>query len=157
RAGVAEDPRARRPPREPSAGDPQRAGARLCPGLGSRRQGDRLRRRDPLGRAARPAIPRRQGRGRGRGSAQAQTEARRLVAGRAVVRRLVQAAALLLALATPAAADDAVTLEGVLSQGGFARGEAPPGTTLALDGRAVRVAPDGKFILGFGRDAPAKV
>ncbi|HKF70853.1 MAG TPA: M23 family metallopeptidase [Stellaceae bacterium] len=73
------------------------------------------------------------------------------------MRRLAQAAALLLALATPAAADDAVTLEGVLSQGGFARGEAPPGTTLALDGRAVRVAPDGKFILGFGRDAPARV
>jgi murein DD-endopeptidase MepM/ murein hydrolase activator NlpD len=43
----------------------------------------------------------------------------------------------------------------VLSQGGFARGEAPPGTRLALDGNPVRVAPDGKFILGFGRDAPA--
>jgi murein DD-endopeptidase MepM/ murein hydrolase activator NlpD len=50
-----------------------------------------------------------------------------------------------------------ITLDGVLSQGGLARGEAPPGTTLSLDGRAVRVAPDGKFILGFGRDAPLRM
>jgi murein DD-endopeptidase MepM/ murein hydrolase activator NlpD len=45
----------------------------------------------------------------------------------------------------------------VLSQGGLARGEAPPGTSLSLDGRAVLVAPDGKFILGFGRDAPLRM
>ena len=44
-----------------------------------------------------------------------------------------------------------------MSQGGLARGEAPAGTTLSLDGRMVRVAPDGKFILGFGRDAPARM
>jgi murein DD-endopeptidase MepM/ murein hydrolase activator NlpD len=72
--------------------------------------------------------------------------------------RLLRAAALLLALATPALtawADDAITLTGALSQGGFARGEAPPGTRLVLDGNPVRVAPDGKFILGFSRDAPA--
>jgi murein DD-endopeptidase MepM/ murein hydrolase activator NlpD len=72
--------------------------------------------------------------------------------------RLLRAAALLLALATPAVtawADDAITLAGALSQGGFARGEVPPRTRLALDGNPVRVAPDGKFILGFGRDAPA--
>jgi murein DD-endopeptidase MepM/ murein hydrolase activator NlpD len=74
--------------------------------------------------------------------------------------RLLRAAALLLALATwvpPASADDAITLTGALSQGGFARGEAPSGTRLALDGSPVRVAPDGKFILGFGRDAPASM
>lgn len=65
--------------------------------------------------------------------------------------------ALLLALATPAFAENAITIEGVLSQGGLARGEAPAGTTLSLDGRAVRVAPDGKFILGFGRDAPTRM
>lgn len=65
--------------------------------------------------------------------------------------------ALLLALATPAFADDAITIAGVLSQGGLARGEAPAGTSLSLDGRAVRVAPDGKFILGFGRDAPTRM
>jgi len=71
------------------------------------------------------------------------------------VRQLLCAAALLLALAAPAAADDLIALEGVLSQGGLARGEAPPGTRLTLGERPVRVAPDGKFILGFGRDAPA--
>ena len=72
--------------------------------------------------------------------------------------RLLRAAALLLALAAsapPAWAEDAIALTGALSQGGFARGEAPPGTRLALDGNPVRVAPDGRFILGFGRDAPA--
>jgi len=67
-------------------------------------------------------------------------------------------AALLLVLwAPPVWAGDAISLSGALSQGGFARGQVPPGTSLALDGRAVRVAPDGKFILGFGRDAPAMV
>ncbi len=73
------------------------------------------------------------------------------------MRRLLPAAALLLALAAPAAADDSITLAGVLSQGGLARGEAPPGTKLALDDRPIRVAPDGKFILGFGRDAASKM
>jgi len=72
--------------------------------------------------------------------------------------RLLRAASLLLALATsalPAWAEDAITLTGALSQGGFARGEAPPGTRVSLDGNPIRVAPDGQFILGFGRDAPA--
>ncbi|MGH7126794.1 MAG: M23 family metallopeptidase [Stellaceae bacterium] len=73
------------------------------------------------------------------------------------MRRALCAAALLLALATPAFANDSITLTGVLSQGGLARGEAPPGTTLTLEDRTVRVAPDGKFILGFGRDAPARL
>ncbi len=73
------------------------------------------------------------------------------------MRWFLKAAALLLALATPASADDSITLAGVLSQGGLARGEAPPGTTLTLDDRPVRIAPDGKFILGFSRDAPLKM
>ena len=71
--------------------------------------------------------------------------------------RVLHAVALLLAFAMPAFADNAITLEGALSQGGLARGEAPSGTALSLDGRAVRVAPDGKFILGFGRDAPVQM
>lgn len=71
--------------------------------------------------------------------------------------RWLHAAALLFALAAPAFAEDTITLAGVLSQGGLARGEAPPGTTLALGDRAVRVAPDGKFIIGFAREAPLKV
>ncbi|WP_245211802.1 M23 family metallopeptidase [Neoroseomonas oryzicola] len=39
-----------------------------------------------------------------------------------------------------------------LAQGGFVVGRAAPGTRLALDGRAVRVAADGAFAFGFGRD-----
>ena len=39
-----------------------------------------------------------------------------------------------------------------LAQGGFVLGQAAPGTRLALDGRAVRVAADGAFAFGFGRD-----
>jgi len=40
-----------------------------------------------------------------------------------------------------------------LSQGGLALGQATPGSRVTLDGRAVRVAPDGRFIVGFARDA----
>lgn len=39
-----------------------------------------------------------------------------------------------------------------LTQGGFVLGQAAPGTRLVLDGRAVRVAADGAFAFGFGRD-----
>ncbi len=39
-----------------------------------------------------------------------------------------------------------------LAQGGFVLGRAAPGTRLALDGRMVRVAADGAFAFGFGRD-----
>ena len=35
-------------------------------------------------------------------------------------------------------------------------GKVAPGTRVALDGRAVRVAADGSFVIGFDRDAPAK-
>jgi murein DD-endopeptidase MepM/ murein hydrolase activator NlpD len=34
-------------------------------------------------------------------------------------------------------------------------GRAEPGSTVTLDGRAVRVAEDGRFVFGFGREAPA--
>lgn len=50
-------------------------------------------------------------------------------------------------------ADDAVRLEGNLTQGGLVIGHAPPGSTATLDGAAVRVGSDGVFILGFGREA----
>ena len=39
-----------------------------------------------------------------------------------------------------------------LTQGGFVNGRATPGTRLALDGRVVRVAANGVFAFGFGRD-----
>jgi len=45
------------------------------------------------------------------------------------------------------------TLEGAMSQGGVVLGTAPSGTrSLTLDGSAVPVAPDGRFLIAFGRD-----
>ena len=45
-------------------------------------------------------------------------------------------------------------LHGPLVQGGVVIGRAPPGADLRLDGRRVRVAADGSFVIGFDRDAP---
>ena len=48
----------------------------------------------------------------------------------------------------------AIRLTGPLSQGGMVAGTVPPGTVLlTLDGAPVGIAPDGRFILGFDRDA----
>lgn len=47
----------------------------------------------------------------------------------------------------------AVQLDGQLTQGGMATGSVEPGAQVWLDGQAVPVAPDGTFVLGFGRDA----
>jgi murein DD-endopeptidase MepM/ murein hydrolase activator NlpD len=49
-----------------------------------------------------------------------------------------------------------LALDGAPTQGGFVRGTVDPGASVTLDGKPVRVAPDGQFIFGFGRDAPAK-
>lgn len=59
-------------------------------------------------------------------------------------------------LASVAAADaPAFRFDGPLAQGALVHGRAPPGTVqLTLDGRAVPLAPDGRFLLGFDRDAP---
>ncbi|MGH6980133.1 MAG: M23 family metallopeptidase, partial [Stellaceae bacterium] len=57
-------------------------------------------------------------------------------------------------LAAPAFADT-LTLDGTLEQGGLVRGRTEPGSKVTLDGRPVRVAPDGAFIFGLSRDAPA--
>ena len=62
-------------------------------------------------------------------------------------------AAALLA-AAPAIAGS-LTLDGDFAEGGLVRAVAAPGTRVTLDGQAVPVAPDGRFLLGFGRDAPA--
>lgn len=48
-----------------------------------------------------------------------------------------------------------VELTGAIVQGGTVFGTAEPGATVTLDGRAVRVAADGRFVFGLGRDAPA--
>ncbi len=55
-------------------------------------------------------------------------------------------------IAGPAAAID---LKGNFTQGGLVVGRAAPGASVTLDGRPVRVAADGEFLIGFGRDAPA--
>ena len=56
------------------------------------------------------------------------------------------------AFAFPAVAGD-LTLDGAMTQGGLVIGRTAPGTTVAVDGRSVRVSPEGLFLLGFGRDA----
>lgn len=56
--------------------------------------------------------------------------------------------------AFPAAATE-VTLEGNFVQGGLVIGRAPPGATVAFEGRRLRISEDGRFLFGFGRDAPA--
>ena len=59
--------------------------------------------------------------------------------------------------AAAAAAAPRLTLEGPLVQGGLIRGHvAPPDSTLRLDGRPVAVRPDGRFVIGFGRDQPPR-
>ena len=62
----------------------------------------------------------------------------------------------LLALAAPAAADPGLTLEGDFVQGGLVFGRAAPGAEVALDGRPLRLDPEGRFVFGFHRDAPAE-
>ncbi len=47
----------------------------------------------------------------------------------------------------------AAAWRGEPAQGALLVGQAEAGTRLALDGRPVRVGPDGAFVLGFGRDA----
>ena len=62
----------------------------------------------------------------------------------------------LVALFQPAASlrDDRFRLDGLPIQGGLLHGTAPPGTAaLTLNGREVPLARDGRFILGFDRDA----
>ena len=65
---------------------------------------------------------------------------------------LCVALAVLLA-AAPAEAAWELALEGQLVQGGLARGMAAPGATVTFEGRQVPVAPDGGFVIGFGRDS----
>ena len=50
-------------------------------------------------------------------------------------------------------AAQAVEWRGMPAQGALLIGRAAPGTRMVLDGRAVRVSPEGHFAFGFGRDA----
>ena len=57
-------------------------------------------------------------------------------------------------IALAAQAEDALTLNGGIEQGGLVRGVVPAGAKVSLEGQPIRVAADGHFIFGFGRDAP---
>ncbi|MBC7952454.1 MAG: M23 family metallopeptidase [Rhodospirillaceae bacterium] len=50
----------------------------------------------------------------------------------------------------------ALDLHGKFEQGGIVRGQAQPGASVTLDGRAVPVDAEGRFLLGFGREAEAQ-
>ncbi|MCR6629823.1 MAG: M23 family metallopeptidase [Magnetospirillum sp.] len=54
------------------------------------------------------------------------------------------------------AGPEAAELTGRLEQGGIAVGHTHPGATVSLDGRPVPVDAEGRFLLGFGRDAAAQ-
>ena len=45
-----------------------------------------------------------------------------------------------------------MTLEGEAVQGGLIVGTVPPGSRVTLDGKPLRVSPDGRFVFGFHRD-----
>ncbi|MGD8385329.1 MAG: M23 family metallopeptidase, partial [Lysobacterales bacterium] len=62
------------------------------------------------------------------------------------------ASLLLLAACFAAGPAGAVELDGQPVQGGLIFGHAVPGSEVTLDGKAVIVSDDGRFVVGFGRD-----
>ena len=60
---------------------------------------------------------------------------------------------LVLAIAFPALAEIPLELQGKAAEGGLLIGKTSPGAQVTLDGQAVPMAPDGHFLLGFGREA----
>jgi murein DD-endopeptidase MepM/ murein hydrolase activator NlpD len=66
-------------------------------------------------------------------------------------------AALLLVLAVPVSPRaGTLALNGPLTQGALIFGQTDPGTRITLEGKDVQVTADGRFIIGFGRDAEAQ-
>ncbi|MEM7173314.1 MAG: M23 family metallopeptidase [Pseudomonadota bacterium] len=53
-----------------------------------------------------------------------------------------------------ASAND-ITLDGTFQQGGLVMGQTIPGSRLIFEGREVRINPEGRFIIAFGREAPS--
>lgn len=68
---------------------------------------------------------------------------------------LLRSLLLSLLLSAPALAAR-LDLDGSAVQGGLLVGRADPGARIEVDGRPVRVSPEGVFLLGFGRDAPPR-
>lgn len=58
-----------------------------------------------------------------------------------------------LGLAFQAALAGDLKLGGDISEGGLVVGSTEPGAKVTLDGRPLRLTPDGKFVFGFNRDA----
>lgn len=52
-------------------------------------------------------------------------------------------------------ANAAPVLEGAMEQGGLVVGKTEPGASLSLDGTSIPIDNQGRFLLGFGRNAPA--
>lgn len=67
--------------------------------------------------------------------------------------RLAWLLAGLLVVVPAFAANDAIHLDGRFTQGGLVLGEVPPGSRVSSDGQPVRVSPEGRFVIGFHRDA----
>jgi murein DD-endopeptidase MepM/ murein hydrolase activator NlpD len=61
--------------------------------------------------------------------------------------------AALLTLSAQAALAGTLKLSGDISEGGLVIGTTEPGTMVRLDGKALRLTPDGHFVFGFNRDA----
>ena len=65
-------------------------------------------------------------------------------------------AVLLLLLPAAVFPAQAFELDGAFTQGGLVVGRTEPGSTVAVDGKTLRVSAGGRFIVGFGRDAPPR-
>ena len=52
---------------------------------------------------------------------------------------------------------ESLSLEGPMVQGGLVHGKTVPGAMVWVDGKKVRVSPQGIFLVGFGRDASSTV
>lgn len=63
--------------------------------------------------------------------------------------------ALCLPLLVGSADAAALDLQGAPRQGGLVFGKATPGSTVTFEGRRLRLTEDGRFIVGFDRDAPS--
>jgi len=74
-----------------------------------------------------------------------------------MIRALFSIVVLLGLWISTARADGPLDLGGHFVQGGLAFGHTAPGATVTLADQPVRVAPDGRFLLGFEREAPAEM
>ncbi|MFP5382251.1 MAG: hypothetical protein ACLGG4_08300, partial [Gammaproteobacteria bacterium] len=60
-------------------------------------------------------------------------------------------------VAEEAAEQPVIEISGELRQGAMVTGRVPPGSSLRLGERTLRIAADGTFVFGLDRDAPAEI